>query len=185
MHKFIVILMLALSGCVMSSAPENNVGFSDKTKVEGFVGCYANIGESGPEEPQKLLSKAIWPKAIIEHNKIKFIDVKLASKGRVLVTAKSKENEAIFDSTFTEGQDFEMKNGQITLSSELTGSFAGESGNPFIGVAGGSVTIGLDENGHGKMSESATFLGTAFIFIPLAGHSSSSIRFNKLSNRCD
>ncbi|QFI37453.1 hypothetical protein FR932_06205 [Moritella marina ATCC 15381] len=184
MRKFIVILVFVLSGCVMSSAPENNADFSDKTKLESFVGCYANVGESGFEGPQRLLSEAIWPKSTIEHNKIEFVEVDLASETSVLVAAKSKLNESVYKSKFVEGQDFEIKNGQVTLNSEFSGSLAGESGNPFIGVAGGSIMIGLDENGHGKMSESATFVGTAFIFIPVAGHSTDSIRFLKLPSGC-
>ena len=187
MRKALLYLLsiFILSGCVMSSAPENDAEFSEKSKLNDFVGCYINIGESGEDGPNKLLSNAIWPNnKEIEHKKIKHINVQLIAGNTLDVEAKSG-TEIIHSSTFVNDKDFTINKGLITIKSELLGSLAGESGNPFIGVARGSTTIGLDQNGNGKMSNTATFAGTAFIFIPLAGHVDSSIRFVKSKTECN
>jgi len=168
----------------MYSAPENDADFSDKSQLSDFVGCYINIGESGEDSPKQLLSNIIWPNnKEIMHKKIKHIHVQLIAENSLKVEAKSG-TDIIYSSTFVNDKDFTINEGLITINSEFLGSLANESGNPFIGVAGGSTTIGLDKNGNGKMSDTATFAGTAFIFIPLAGHIDSSVRFIKSQGEC-
>jgi len=169
----------------MYSAPENDADFSDKSKLNDFVGCYINIGESGEDNPKQLLSNVIWPNnKEIKHENIQHIHVQLIAENSLNVEAKSG-TEVIYSSTFVNDKDFTINEGLITINSEFLGSLAGESGNPFIGVAGGSTTIGLDQNGNGKMSDTAIFAGTAFIFIPLAGHIDSSVRFIKSKTECN
>lgn len=174
-----------LSSCVMYSAPENDANFSNESKLSDFVGCYKNIGESGEDNSQVLLSNVIWPNNNeLSHKKIKHINVQLIAKNSINVEALSG-TEVIYNSTFVNDKDFTINEGLITIKSEFLGSLADESGNPFIGVASGSTTIGLDQNGNGKMSDTATFAGTAFIFIPLAGHIDSSVRFIKSTTECN
>jgi len=85
---------------------------------------------------------------------------------------------------FLEGKHFEFKSGKITIKSDIFGSLAYPAGNPFIGVDHRSVVLGIDQSGNGKLTSSDIFAGTAFVFIPVAGHVSDSVRFVRTGKAC-
>jgi hypothetical protein len=187
MSKFTIsiVAMFLLNSCISNSAPKNDAKLSSTIKISDLVGCYINLGESGTDDHFKhYLSSTIWPFLKADPSTIKFIGVEKISENTLNVSGRSN-TEVIFQSNFTEGKDFKLKNGVIIIKNKFMGSAASEPGNPFIGVANGSTVLGIDTNGNGKLSNSASFAGTAFIFFPMVGHISSSIRFTKFATLCN
>lgn len=176
-------LFMIIQGCVLTTAPDQNVGYANLTKLDAVVGCYQNIGERPSDLTDKYLSQIFWPSEDTNHEKIQHIEVSLSSKQSVFARAIS-DSKVIIESEFIDGQHFEFKSGKITITNKLFGSLAYPSGNPFIGAAHSSVTLGIDKVGNGKLTETGTFAGTAFIIIPVAGHVSESVRFVRVGNSC-
>ena len=77
-----------------------------------------------------------------------------------------------------------MSAGLIKLKTDPMVSLAYPAGNVFIGAGYATQELGIDESGHGKLKETATFAGTGFLVIPIAGHVRDSYRFRKSQEEC-
>lgn len=170
-----------LCGCI-STKPSNDLGFTRATSLAAFDGCYENRGETGKGAGPRFLSRTIWPKADLAHKDIEAIQVSVIGNDAVRVTAYAA-HQVVRQDTFVEGKDFTFRSGQITISHAF-GSAATEPGNPFIGAGIGSTTLGVDAAGNGRSMESATFAGTAFLVVPIAGSVNDTARFNRSTDLC-
>jgi ketosteroid isomerase-like protein len=86
---------------------------------------------------------------------------------------------------FVEGKDFHLSSGQIEIKSDSVASFAYPADNPFIGVGHETQVLGLDARGDARIQESATFAGTAFLVVPVAGNAKEVFRFPRSSALCN
>jgi len=180
MYKSIIILIIiTLQGCASISTPSNDVNFSRISKINDFVGCYKNFGETQSKDIKYYLSLKIWPTSKINHKTIKFIRVVSVSDKKLKVTAET-DNHIIKESIFTDGKEFKIEDGLIVIKSKYMGGVE----NVFIGAGHESVVLGLDERGDGRLNQKSTFIGTGFIFIPMAVYSNHSVRFKKLTTKC-
>ena len=167
----------------MSRSPVDSTEFSSAITLDDLIGCYDNIGDGGDKSYDKALSQAIWPNTEIQHDTIQYIHVLKETEESLLVEGISY-NAVVFSQTFIEGLDFTINRGEITIHNKLSGSLAYLSGNPFIGVAHESTTLGLNRQGDGKLLDTTTVIGTAYLFIPIAGHMRNNYRFGKVGNEC-
>lgn len=181
LHTAFMISTALLCGCV-STKPSNDLGFTNATSLAAFDGCYENRGETGKGAGPRFLSGTIWPKVELPHKDIDAVQVSVIGSNTVRVTAFSA-HQAVRQDTFVEGKDFSFRAGQITISHAF-GSAATEAGNPFIGAGVGTTTLGVDAAGNGRSVDSATFAGTAFLVIPIAGSVNDTVRFNRAPIFC-
>ena len=181
--RAICLLLIFCSGCVFISAPKDNVGFSRVKGIHSLEGCYQNQGEGENVNLPRFLSAIIWPESKLNHREIELIRVVAIDDRTLKVTAESRET-ITQESLFVEGKDFHVSSGQIKVKSEPIISLAYPAGNVFIGVAYASQVIGIDDRGDGKLKETTTLAGTAFIVIPLAGHGRDSFRFKRIDELC-
>jgi hypothetical protein len=175
------ICAVLLYGCV-STKPRGDLGFRDAASLASFEGCYINEGETGKGAGTRFLSRAIWPKADIEHKNIEAVQVSSTEANTLRVTAFAAY-QPIRQEFFVEGKDFVFESGKIRISHAI-GSAATEPGNVFIGAGVTTTTLGIDAAGNGRSVDSATFAGTAFLVIPVAGNVSDTVRFRRTANLC-
>lgn len=179
-----LLAVFSLSGCVMSTAPSQDVAYERIDNIESVTGCYQNLGEQPNPAVRRYLSQILWPADVTEHQDIEVVEVISFSANSLQATGLGA-GKVLEQSEFVEGQHFELKAGKLKVTSEVMGSMAAESGNPFIGVAHDSVTLGIDKAGNAKLTEAGTFAGTAFIVIPVVSHISDAVRFVRTGDRCE
>jgi len=151
--------------------------------LSGFTGCYENQSTPLKPGPNHYLSQIIWPDRSLTHTAIEAIKVSALDDRTLQVTAYAKKH-AVLNQTFTVGEDFQFEAGQIVLPSRTTVSTAREPGNPLIGTVQTRVRLGVEETGRGYTRETTTVVGTAYLFIPVAGQVSETIRFNTARPLC-
>lgn len=183
--RILVFALLAGTGlsCSISTAPKNDLGFARVKDLAALSGCYRNAGE-GEGEGKRYLSALIWPREQLAHERIVAVRVVFEEPRNLRVAALSKDGIAK-EEVFVEGADFYLASGRITLQSESVASFAYPAGNVFIGVAHQSKTVGIDSRGDARVRESDTFLGAAFVVIPIAGNVRDTFRFPRSPELCD
>lgn len=152
------------------------------SSLSSFDGCYENRGETGEGAGPRFLSVTIWPNADLAHKDIEAVQVNAIGNDTVRVTAFAA-HRVVRQDTFIEGKDFIFRSGQISISRAI-GSAATEHGNVFIGAGIEATTLGVDAAGNGRSVESATFAGTAFLVIPIAGSVNDTARFNRAGGLC-
>lgn len=179
----VIIFCIMIQGCVFTNKPSDDADFKRLDKLDSVAGCYQNMGQSPPNSPDRYLSQVFWPESIVAHKSIDYIEVSVTSPETVVASAYS-ENGLVKQSEFHEGQHFKFQSGKITITNKLFGSLAYPAGNPFIGAGHTSVILGIDEQGHGKLTEKSTIAGTAFLFIPVAGQTSDTVRFIRIGESC-
>lgn len=182
-REIILSLFLIIQGCALITEPDQNVGYENLDKLASVAGCYQNLGERSPDTTDRYLSQIFWPSDETKHLQIKYIEVSLATE-RSVVARTLNAGKVIVESEFVDGEDFKFISGKIIIKNDLFGSLAYPSGNPFIGAGHTSLTLGIDKSGNGKITETSTFAGTAFIFIPVAGHVSDAVRFVRIGQSC-
>ncbi len=183
-HTFSFLLLLGLcNGCVLSSAPMNEANFATAEGIKAFEGCYQNLSEGGANAFKKYLSAVIWPEVKSDHSKIKAVRVVVSSEKTLGVTAET-DGKIIHEGQFVEGTDFNLNFGRIKVKGDPMVSLAYPAGNVFIGAGYASQELGIDKSGAGKLQETATFAGTGFLVIPIAGHVRDSYRFRKVHDLC-
>jgi hypothetical protein len=183
-HYRIVMAMLLVGAslsCALSTAPKNDAGFKTVKDIKSLAGCYQNRGEG---EGVRYLSAVIWPNDQLAHEQILAIKVVFEGPRSLRVTALSSEGTAK-EGIFVDGTDFHLASGRIQIQSDTVASFAYPAGNVFIGAGHQSQLLGLDPRGDARMQESATFAGTAFLVIPMAGNVSDVFRFPKAQELCN
>lgn len=184
MHRIIIVaLFLVLQGCSMTTKPDRDVEYAFVKELDSVTGCYQNLGEREANTANIYLSQIFWPGLETQHDQIQLIEISLVSDESVIAQAFS-DGKLIKQSVFLEGQHFELKSGKIVIKNELFGSLAYPADNPFIGVGHSSVVLGIDQSGNGKLTKSDSFAGTAFLFIPVAGQVSDSVRFVRTGKSC-
>lgn len=149
--------------------------------LKSLAGCYRNRGEG---EGVRYLSSVIWPKEQLMHEQISAIKVVYEEPRSLRVAALSSEGTAK-EGIFVEGTDFHLSSGRIQIQSDTVASFAYPAGNVFIGAGHQSQSLGLDSRGDARMQESATFAGTAFLVIPMAGNVRDAFRFPRSQELCN
>lgn len=168
-------------GCALTSAPEHDLGFSAVRDLQSLEGCYRNRGEG---EGRRYLSAVVWPEEQLAHEQITAIKVMFEEPRSLRVVAVSPEGTAK-EGIFTEGKDFHLSSGRIDIKSDAVASFAYPAGNVFIGAGHESRVLGLDARGDARLQESATFAGTAFLVIPMAGNVKDVFRFPRSLELCN
>lgn len=168
---------------MFTTEPAGTSDFMTLNELDSVAGCYQNMGQRLPDTPDRYLSQILWPGPEFDHKSITYIDISVAAPTTVLASAYG-ESGLINKSKFYQGQHFEFEAGKISITNELFGSLAYPADNPFIGAGRVSVTLGIDEQGHGKLAEKSTFAGTAFLFIPVAGQTSDSVKFIRVGDTC-
>ena len=176
-----IISAALLCGCI-STKPRNDLGVTRVTSLASFDGCYENRGETGAGASPRFLSGSIWSNVDLTHKDIEAVQVSAIGSNTVRVTAFSA-HQIVRQDTFVEGKDFTFRSGQITISRAFR-SAATEPGSVFIGAGVGATTLGVDAAGNGRSVESATFAGTAFLVIPIAGSVNDTARFNRTTELC-
>ena len=180
----ILIISFALCcGCAQKSAPINDVGFDSPDSIHSLEGCFTNHSEGENKRVGQYLSQIIWPTAKFDPFLVKAIHV-VAVDEKPLRVAAVTDGNVIHESLFVEGQDFYLKSGPISDKKRAFVSFAYPPGNPFIGVGHETNKLGIDKNGDGRFQQNGAFVGTAFLFIPIAGTGEESYRFTRNINLC-
>jgi hypothetical protein len=183
-HIYSFLLLGLCYGCILTTAPPNDVDFSSAESIRAFEGCFQNLGEGGNGAGKRFLSAVIWPKLQLDHSEIKVIRVVATNAKTLRVTAEA-QGTILHEMLFVEGTDFHLNSGRIKVKGDPLVSFAYPAGNVFIGVGYVSEEIGIDASGDGKFQGSSAFAGTAFLVIPVAGGVSDSVRFRKSQELCN
>ena len=168
MIKYIslIVIPLLLAGCSYTTKPDQDRGFAAVTSLSDFDGCYENCSSTDVYD-RTCLSWKIWPDKFIEADMPDAVLVKASDTHELTVSAYRQGHE-VLRSTFKEGEHFVFKDGHIELEREYIGSGASEAGNVFIGLATTKSVLGVDANGEGRVDDSFSAAGTAFLVIPLA-----------------
>ncbi len=179
MKNVIVILFVYVLTACASSGPNNAEEFGHIRSVEDLQGAYRNKGDSGKSGPIIYLSKIIWPAdKSLKHEDIDTIKIRKLDDRKVEVKALQKgviERNGVFEA----GKDFIIDNGRITINRE--GGVAGlKSGEPMLGLYYENITLGLDEEGHGKYRSTGTAAGMVFMVVPMAISAQDNIRFERV-----
>ena len=177
----VILLVGASLSCAISTAPKDDTGFSDVKDIKSLAGCYRNRGEG---EGARYLSAVIWPKEQLPHELISAIRVVFEEPRSLRVAALGPEGTSK-EGIFVEGTNFHVTSGRIQIQSDTVASFAYPAGNVFIGAGHQSQSLGLDPRGDARMQESATFAGTAFLVIPIAGNVRDAFRFPRSKDLCN
>lgn len=177
-----LLLFALLSGCVLSAKPGPSSDFAKAISLSSFNGCYENQGEVESGNSISYLSSYIWPKLDIEKNDIDAILVQSIDEKTMKVSAFS-HHQMVRQDTFILGRDFEFDSGRIKITHAI-GSAAREPGNPFIGVVFSTTELGVDSVGDGRLQDTSTYAGTAFLVIPAVGNVSQAASFKKSEVLC-
>ncbi|NHK96870.1 MULTISPECIES: hypothetical protein [Rubrivivax] len=166
----------------MSTKPIDDLGFERVASLESLAGCYENRAHVGKGVGLMFLSSIIWPDSKLPHGDITAVEVRSLMDDKVSVSAHTS-NGVIKEQVFASGRDFTFESGQVRLTRPF-GSAASESGNVFIGVGTQTKKLGIDSDGNGRAVSSASFAGTAFLVIPIAGGVSDVGRFTRNRALC-
>jgi len=172
-----------MTGCVINTAPSNDLGFTRVAELKSFEGCYANCSDTADGSTDACLSGIIWPEEFQLENKPARIQV-LANNNELAVSG-FKQSAIVKTSEFKNGEDFDLVDGKIELKDKFLGSGASEPGNVFIGLATGNTTLGVDPDGNARVKNSYFLAGTAFLIVPILGGGSAVTRIKRLSETCE
>lgn len=166
-----------IAGCI-SVAPVNNTDFGRISKIEQLEGVYKNTGE-GPQS--RLLSWIIWPdEKDLQHALVDTVEVRKVGEKTLLVRAVG-EGLVKKESTFIEGNDFELKKGRIELKRHI-GLSGFQKGDVMVGLAYESWEVGLDSEDQGKFRRRIRLVGLVFSILPMAMVGDEDVRFVKIKD---
>jgi len=119
-----LLLLVFLSGCMLSSAPDDNAEFYRVSRLSELAGVYQNQGN-----PSGYLSQKIWPdikevfpgiKAVKTfdsgHEDIELIEV--VPKDNALVVRAVRNGCAVHEQSYLLGKDFDISNGKVVIHRE-------------------------------------------------------------------
>ena len=167
----------------MSREPRHDRGFVEAGSLRAFEGCYENCSDPSDGSAVACLSSILWAEAFEYESRPQGIGVRSHGSNRLTVSAFSG-GAIVKEAEFTEGEDFYFDGGQIELKRQYLASGASEPGGVFIGVATGRTTIGVDEDGHGRVRQTGSFVGTGFLIIPIAGSGTNVSRIKRNDSLC-
>jgi hypothetical protein len=185
-NSFLFIIFPFLSACISLSDPYKEIPTTKIKSISELSGVYNNMDSS----KKYALSVIVFNGPIKdEHNQI--IDdstitaIAVNVIGEDSVSVKAIKNDCyVFEKTYTQGKDFELKNGEILLNteSELVGF---KSGAPALGFAHkqSALKIGVGGDGIYQINEYAT--GLAYLMIPFSFGSKKQIKFEKTKDQND
>lgn len=182
--RIVVCLLFTLSvtGCIQSGKQGSGPPLTKAASLFSFEGCYRNRGTSESGEIAPYLTQTIWPGAGLKHTEIDAVRVETLDKETLRVSALTR-HVIVQQRIFLLGQDFEFKTGHIKISHTRV-STASEPGNPFIGVAVSTTSLGLDSAGNGRTEDKTSLAGTAFLIVPLAGKFGHSATYERSDSLC-
>jgi len=175
-------VLLAVGGCVMSHGPRGDLGFRASGALREFEGCYRNIADGGDRRVGPFLSFLIWTKPPVHPAEVDAVQVTAVGEQTLVVSAYAGK-QVVWESLYRGGEDFEFVEG-VLKRSEMLGSAPTAAGNVFLGVGHEAARFGLDPAGNARVELSTSMAGTAFLVIPIAGHSTDAYRFPRASELC-
>ncbi len=181
------IAAILLSGCNFNSEPPANTEFDRIEQLNDLDGVYQNLGEGGPDTDTTYLtdtiylSEIIWPGAAgRDHIEIERIEVRTIDAGSVAVTAFGWDGVVKKQENFFEGEDFTLNDGKIQMGRDVSGILSAKVGA--VGIFSEGVELGIDKTGHGQYRGTGSYVGTAFVVIPVARGARDDVRFDRLSD---
>jgi len=181
--KFIIcfIILISLSGCILHSGPDEDIHFVKIKQLKNVSGSYINKGK-----PYHKLSYIVFgydPIYSLSNNKKidhENIDIINISTHKDIVQVEAIEKECIvYKKEYILDKDFKIEDGKIILKSEFH-SLSRGPGDLLLGPSYEKIEIGLDENNNGAYRSQEYIAGLAVLIIPIAGSSTSDVRFKKL-----
>lgn len=185
MHRrWLAVIAALLSGCVVNPDSATDTVGAPLTSLQVLAGCYQNRGEPPDSVPKRYLSQLFWPDLTLDgHVTLEQVEVEPLSATAVRIRAL-QAGVVIRQSDFREGEHFTREADRIELSGNWGSSLAAPADNPFIGAYHERISLWLDTRGDGRMTNTSTFAGTAFLIIPLAGSVSEHTRFVRMGDQC-
>ena len=174
----LLLLALGLAGCVETSATRED--FAPLPSLAPLAGVYGNRGEApAPRPAPVLLSRLLWPEdAHLPHELVETIAVEVLGARTLRVTALGRDGVRKVGE-YAWGRDFHWEGGRLWLHPRL-GVAGLRSGEPMLGTTTEGVALGLDREGHGKVRQTASATGMAFLLVPLHIGATTDVRFAKL-----
>lgn len=121
-----------------------------------------------------FLSAILWPKETLKHSEIETIEITAINADSLVVRALSKRG-AEKESTFSEGEHFQIVGGRIRLKEESR-MWRGK-GDPLFGPTYEHVALGIDRQGQGQYRKDGAGLGLVFMFLPIGYGNRGNMRF--------
>jgi hypothetical protein len=174
----LLLLALGLAGCAVSSSTRED--FAPLPSLARLAGVYRNRGEvANPCPSPVLLSYLLWPQdAQLRHEQVETIAVEALGPQTLRVTAQGRDG-ARKVGEYVLGRDFRWEGGRLRLDPRV--SVAGfRSGEPMLGIVSEGLVLGLDHEGQGKVRQTGSATGMAFLVVPLHFGTTNDVRFAKL-----
>ncbi len=179
MRTLLAMIMLTLvAGCIFGRS--DYADFDAARRLTDFEGTYQNRGQPSRFHATRVqfLSAILWPKDNVEHAQVETIEVRAINADSLVVRALS-ERGVEKESTFVEGKDFTLVDGQIRLKDEVR--VAGtRAGDPFVGPIYEHVALGIDRQGQGKYRQDGAGAGLVFMLLPFVYTDREDIRFLRI-----
>ncbi len=177
---FPILYLMCVLTYACATVPSNNVDFATIESVYDLEGSYRNQGEQkAGEYLPVMLSAVIWPKeSTLKHKEIKLIKVRALDSTSIVVSAIS-ENKIEKEETFIEGKHFTLTKGRIRLRHGF-GLHGATAEDPLAGPYYGSVELGIDQKGQGKLMTKEVTVGLIYFIIPIGYAGSDEIRFRRV-----
>lgn len=169
-----MVMPTLVAGCIFGRS--DYADFDSVRRLTDFEGTYQNRGQPSRFHATRIqfLSAILWPDGNVKHAEIETIDVKAINADSLVVRALS-ERGVEKESTFVEGKDFALVDGQIHLKDEVR-MWRGP-GDPLFGPTYEHVALGIDRQGQGKYRQDAAGAGLVFMILPIVVTDREDIRF--------
>jgi len=165
--------MVYLSGCVLSSAPDDNAEFYKISRLSELAGVYQNKGN-----PSGYLSQKIWPdisEIFPDMEEIKTFDtgheaielIEVIPKDDSLVVKAIRNGCSVYEKSYVLGRDFDISRGKVVIHREAHLLSRG-SGDVLAGPSYEDVTLGIDTGKQGKSRSKSYAAGLVFMVMPVA-----------------
>ena len=176
-----VVLVTLLSGCVSISDPPFDVDFGRVESLHDLAGLYTNEGDIDRDSRGKQqLSRIIWPDdTSLNHDDCDFIEVRAIDDATLEIRAR-REGTGLKLSRFRKGEDFDFDDGRLVLRRGPR-TYPSRGAGLFLGLTYESLTIGLDERGHGKFRRDEGGAGLAYFLVPMVGYGHLDARFRRIA----
>lgn len=177
-------IVLIANSCVSISTPPNNEPFVEIHSLKQVEGIYQNKGIGDDPEHPPFLSEFIWSQPFLDkyyslnHKKISAIEVLVSADSKINFMALDDNNTILHSSTFTNGEDFELKKGKIIIYSGWHLLEAAD--DPLAGPKYARIELGLDTQGRFKYRNIGGGAGLVYMVIPLAIVGKYEARFKKI-----
>jgi len=114
-------LLLLLTGCVSTLAPDNDSEFAAAPDRDAFVGCYRNCSNPQDGSTPVCLTSIIWPAQFTPETTPKIVEIR-KGEGSSSIASAISDKVVLKQFRFEEGKDFQFKGGRIELKREYLAS---------------------------------------------------------------